>query len=61
MGINDEPSLTVEIFLNGEEADKVRKVLDETKQDTFSQFVKVAAMRRAERLAMRDPMRAKNV
>lgn len=59
MGINDEPSLTVEIFLNEEEADKIRKVIDETKQDTFSQFVKVATIRRAERLAMRDPMRAK--
>jgi hypothetical protein len=56
-----ERYITVEIHLGEEEAEKIRKVLGETKQATFSQFAKVATIRRAERLAMRDPMRAKNV
>ncbi len=51
--------MNIEIHLEEEEAEKIRKVIRETKQATFSQFAKVATIRRAERLAMRDPMRAK--
>jgi hypothetical protein len=53
--------MNIEIYLDEKEAEKIRNVLGETKQATFSQFCKVATIRRADRLMQRDPMKAKNV
>ena len=53
--------MNIEIHLNEDEAEKIRNVIGETKQATFSQFCKVATIRRADRLMTRDPMRKKNV